>query len=221
MKFPKLMLLAPVVALLINGTVGALEPRELTWGDLVSPEAEFNDPFTKLEEWQLLELSEVARIRDRIAEGRYVSETWLVEHEERIAKLEDSDVDIDYLISIREDVANERIAKTHMANPELDGKTVKIPGYLLPLEYDGDKVTEFFLVPYVGACIHTPPPEPNQIVHVMAAKGYASSGGLYAPIWVTGTMKSEKKISNLDFVDGATDIPSSYALDAITVEPYE
>ena len=49
---------------------------------------------------------------------------------------------------------------------ELDGQTVRIPGYLLPLELIGDRVNEFLLVPYVGACIHVPPPPLNQIVSV-------------------------------------------------------
>ena len=56
-------------------------------------------------------------------------------------------------------------------NPALDGKTIRIPGYVLPLEFSGSKVTEFLLVPWVGACIHTPPPEPNQIVYVKARQG--------------------------------------------------
>jgi hypothetical protein len=98
---------------------------------------------------------------------------------------------------------------------------VRIPGYLLPLEFDGDKVSEFLLVPYVGACIHTPPPPPNQIVHVKTKEAYATDGGLYTPVWVNGLMKAEQVQSSLSFVDGASDIPSAYALEAISVEPYE
>ncbi len=54
---------------------------------------------------------------------------------------------------------------------ELDGQRVKIPGFVVPLESDeGGKMTEFFLVPYFGACIHVPPPPPNQIVYVTLEK---------------------------------------------------
>ena len=50
--------------------------------------------------------------------------------------------------------------------PELDGTPVRLPGFVVPLEYDANQnVTEFFLVPYFGACIHMPPPPPNQIIH--------------------------------------------------------
>ena len=45
---------------------------------------------------------------------------------------------------------------------ELDGANIRMPGYVLPLEFDGHKVTEFFLVPYVGACMHAPVPPPKQ-----------------------------------------------------------
>jgi hypothetical protein len=48
----------------------------------------------------------------------------------------------------------------------LDGKQVQIAGYVVPLEGDTRGLTEILLVPYEGACIHTPPPPANQIVHV-------------------------------------------------------
>ena len=81
-------------------------------------------------------------------------------------------------------------------------------------------VTEFLLVPYVGACIHTPPPPPNQIVHVNSEFGVVSND-LYAPVWVEGVMKTESVSANLSFVDGSADIPVAYSLDAAEVTPYE
>jgi hypothetical protein len=168
-------------ALSLNGGAFAAEPREVTWDDLVPAEAEFDDAFTRLDEDTLFELSMVANVRDRIESGQEVDEKTLASYRERVETLE----------------AKERVAKTYLANEELDGKPVRIPGYLLPLEFDGDKVSEFLLVPYVGACIHTP------------------------PVWVNGLMKAEQVQSSLSFVDGASDIPSAYALEAISVEPYE
>ena len=73
---------------------------------------------------------------------------------------------------------------------ELDGRIIQIPGYALPLEFSDAAVTEFLLVPYVGACIHSPPPPPNQIVHVHSRKGFQLSQ-LYMPVWVTGRMTME------------------------------
>jgi hypothetical protein len=58
---------------------------------------------------------------------------------------------------------------TGKANGELsalDGKNVRIPGFMVPLEDNSQAVTEFLLVPSPQACIHVPPPPPNQMVLV-------------------------------------------------------
>lgn len=74
--------------------------------------------------------------------------------------------------------------------PELDGLQVKIPGYVVQLEGDDRRVTEFLLVPFFGACIHVPPPPPNQIIHVRFPEGVPYPV-TYDAVWVTGTMKVE------------------------------
>lgn len=71
----------------------------------------------------------------------------------------------------------------------LDGREVRLPGFVVPLELDGAAVREFLLVPYFGACIHVPPPPPNQIVHVITAEGQAWPGGLFDTVWVRGQMR--------------------------------
>ena len=53
----------------------------------------------------------------------------------------------------------------------LDGQSVSLPGFVVPLEGDSELITEFLLVPYFGACIHVPPPPPNQLVHVTIKGG--------------------------------------------------
>nr|WP_244507276.1 DUF3299 domain-containing protein [Pseudomonas panipatensis] len=88
---------------------------------------------------------------------------------------------------------------------ELAGKQIRLGGYPVPLANDAKgRVTEFFLVPYPGACIHVPPPPPNQIVLVRYPKGL-KIGDIYNPLWVTGTLKVET-VSN-DMADAA------YAMD--------
>ncbi|MCX4028703.1 DUF3299 domain-containing protein [Endozoicomonas sp. SM1973] len=70
----------------------------------------------------------------------------------------------------------------------LDKKEVKLPGYIVPLDMKDDgSITEFLLVPYFGACVHVPPPPPNQVVHVIHEKGL-NPDALYDPFWVTGTL---------------------------------
>ena len=218
---PYLIFTALLAGLLFNAAVSSAETREITWDDLVPAEAEFDDAFTRLDEDTLYELSIVADVRDRLEAGEEIDEETVANYHIRVKNLESDGVDVDGLLAMREKITEERIAKTKIANEELNGKSVRIPGYLLPLEFNGDKISEFLLVPYVGACIHVPPPPPNQIVHVKTEEGYTSEGGLYMPVWVNGTMKTESGQSNLSFVDGAADIPTSYALDAMTIEPYE
>ncbi|KAB8032294.1 DUF3299 domain-containing protein [Fluviispira multicolorata] len=67
----------------------------------------------------------------------------------------------------------------------LNGHTVKIPGFIIPLEDNQDFVDEFLFVPSPMACIHVPPPPPNQIVHVKMASGKKAKMS-YGPVWLTG-----------------------------------
>lgn len=73
-----------------------------------------------------------------------------------------------------------------------DGTRVKIPGFMVPLEDDAEKVREFLLVPYAGACIHVPPPPPNQIVLVRMAPGKSAAMDWYNPVWVEGVFRISK-----------------------------
>jgi len=77
-------------------------------------------------------------------------------------------------------------------NEKLNNKEVKIPGYIIPLEYEGLDIKTFLLVPYVGACIHVPPPPPNQIVYVDTATAWESVDW-WEPVYVTGTIKIESR----------------------------
>lgn len=82
-------------------------------------------------------------------------------------------------------------------NKELDGQSVKLPGFIVPLDIGRDGlVAEFFLVPYFGACIHVPPPPPNQIVYVRMNKGIALES-IYEAYWITGRMKLQNKTTRL------------------------
>lgn len=208
-------------SLVILGPANAANFQELEWDDLVPAKAQFDDIFTKLDEDQLDEITIVAEILDQMDAGQKIEDEELALYRRTRKSLEEQDIDIDNLLSLREVVTQERIAKTFLANQDLDGKQVRMPGYLLPLEYDGKQVTEFLLVPYVGACIHTPPPPPNQIVYVRSEEGFETDGGLFTPVWVSGVMKTNQSRSNLSLVDGSSDIPSSYTIEASTVKIFE
>src|SRR5690554_5892998 len=93
----------------------------------------------------------------------------------------------------------------------LDGKKIKIPGYVVQLEGDADKVTQFLLVPYYGACVHVPPPPPNQIVLVDFPDGVKYEDTFDA-VWVEGEIKVERVEGDVAVV--------GYRLTAATVTPF-
>ena len=96
---------------------------------------------------------------------------------------------------------------------ELDGKFVKLPGFTLPFEWDatGD-IREFLLVPYFGACIHTPPPPPNQMVYVTTDEP-VDFVGMWDPVWVIGELRTSSNMNDL----GNT----AYTLELVGWEAYE
>jgi hypothetical protein len=91
----------------------------------------------------------------------------------------------------------------------LDGKRVHIGGYIVPLDFDATRVKEFLLVPFVGACIHVPPPPANQIVYVKTEAGFDVQG-TFDPVWVTGILKVTTAFTGL--------AEAGYSLEAEKVE---
>jgi len=199
----------------------AEEIRELTWDDLIPQELDFSDPFENLTEAQLYNLGTVAQYREQQARKEEKPDPSKFYYDEALAELKADDIDVDGLLAIREEITEKRRARGTAANAELNGKTIRIPGYLLPLEYDDKKVVEFLLVPWVGACIHTPPPSPNQIVHVKLASGFDMGDDMFTPVWVNGQIKTEKNNPELSFVDGKQNIDVSYVMQADGVELYK
>ena len=96
-------------------------------------------------------------------------------------------------------------------NVALDGQNVRIPGYLVPLDETKDGLIQFLLVPYFGACIHTPPPPSNQIIEVrpkQPVKGFRPMD----TVWISGTLRTLRSETYMG--------TSSYRMDALRVEPY-
>ena len=204
----------------VTATAQAAQPRELGWDDLVPASAAFDDPFAALSPDHLYLLATVASFRDAQAAGAEVDALTIEEAKDALAELNAEGIDVDGLLARRAEVSEKRRQHALSTNSELEGERIRMPGYVLPLEYEGQKVTEFLLVPFVGACIHTPPPPPNQIVHVKVESGFQSRG-MFEPVWVNGILKAEKTNPNLSFVDGSANIPVAYTLTAEQVEPYQ
>ncbi|MCH8532788.1 MAG: DUF3299 domain-containing protein [Saccharospirillum sp.] len=94
----------------------------------------------------------------------------------------------------------------------LHGQEGRIPGFLVPLEFEAEAVKEFFLVPYFGACIHTPPPPANQIVHVVLDEAIPFDN-IYEPYWIEGAMSVTRTETDLG--------TAGYRMQASSIRVYE
>lgn len=204
---------------LISPALAAEPARKIGWMDLVPAMQKYDDPFVALSTEQKLDLSIVAVGRQMQARG----ETPAPEVTDRVKaateRLRRASVDIDGLLARRAEIAEKRRQAAESVNETLNGQQVRMPGYVLPLETDGKKVTEFLLVPYVGACIHAPTPPPNQIVHVKHGSGFEATT-MFAPVWVQGTLRTVRSERKLSLVDGSANVPTGYAMEAKSVELY-
>lgn len=95
---------------------------------------------------------------------------------------------------------------------DLDNKTVRIPGFIVPVDFeDRQVVTRFLFVPFFGACIHEPAPPPNQTIYAEFEPGYMLES-LWEPVWIEGTLFTSKVVEDL-----AT---ASYTLRTDKIEPF-
>ena len=212
-------LLIPFCALWMT-TADAEEPRTLGWEDLSVKVSAADNPFATLSTEQLLALSDVAGLRARKARGVTLTPEEGAIEKKALTKLKQDGIEVDALLAKRDAIAEKKRAAASTVNPALDGKMIRIPGYVLPLEFSGTKVTEFLLVPWVGACIHTPPPEPNQIVYVKPDKAF-DIRRMFDAVWVTGRIAAAGSKRSVEIVDGSADIDVGYSLRASVVEPYQ
>jgi hypothetical protein len=108
--------------------------------------------------------------------------------------------------------------RTGSMTPELQGVVngvARVPGYMVPLEDNLEEVTEFLLVPYPGACIHVPPPPPNQIVHVIMEGNQKAQVRLWMEaVWVEGTLRLAEATTR----EGAL---SFFQLTGTLIQPYK
>jgi len=146
---------------------------------------------------------------DKLIPADYNPQEAIGEYTEQLAKLQDDDIEAAVIYGkIQAELDN---APVNMA---LDGKVIKIPGFVAPLENDNGVINEFLLVPYFGACIHTPPPPMNQTVMIKAKKGQGvKSEDSSLAVWITGTLKVVEERTNI----GA----AGYRIENAVIEPYE
>jgi len=146
---------------------------------------------------------------DKLIPAGYDPEEAIGKYIKQLDKLQDNDQEAVVIYGkIQAELDNAPV------NMSLDGKTIKMPGFVAPLENDNGVITEFLLVPYFGACIHTPPPPMNQTVMIKAKKGQGvKSEDSFLPVWITGKLKAVEERTKI----GA----AGYRIENAIIEPYE
>jgi hypothetical protein len=205
----------------ILGTSGRDGLLQITWDDLVPAAAPLEDPFPELSTDQFYALDTIVWVRAQRQAGLMSDvDPQAEEAVELSTQLKKEGLDVEALLKEWAEFESEFARRNEAVVADLEGRLVRIPGYALPLEFSGTAVREFLLVPYVGACIHVPPPPPNQIVLVTLERDFSTSE-LFTPVWVTGRINIELSEPALYLADGSADISVGYRMKDPQVEPYE
>ena len=212
---------ALIVTLMTATAVVADEPKQIGWEDLMPEMAPIKNPFDEMDLQLREDLGYVFRVKADLELGLIDADSPEMKEAMKVsARIEENGFNIDDLERQLDEIQAELDRRDSMVNRDLEGRVVRIPGYALPLEVTEGGITEFLLVPYVGACIHVPPPPPNQMVYVKLREEYEVNS-LFDPVWITGQLGVEQASRSLTLVDGTSDIPTGYTLTGVMVEPYE
>ncbi|MBC6402734.1 MAG: DUF3299 domain-containing protein [Hyphomonadaceae bacterium] len=202
-----------IVAALISGVLAGCAPADTTSGSARTGSVEADVEVTRIIWDDLMPEGEFERL-----EALY--ENFFEELEARMSRQQTlmdaargDDFDITSIIAEGSaDDSMEQIG-TYNVVEELDGVNIRIPGYIVPLDFNADaQHDEFLLVPYFGACLHTPPPPPNQILYVKAEPP-AEIPDIYEPVWVEGKLETGRFLTGMG--------NSAYELSLSKLEPYE
>jgi nickel/cobalt exporter len=207
------LLAAPLLLLALAGP--ALAAQFASWGSLAPSVEPYENPFDEMPFEQIDDLRTIARADMAAADGLRDASL-----EERAAaarlRLEAAGLDVAALFAQRALIMQRRDeAVLGVTTTHLD-KVVVMDGYALPLRTKKEGVVEFLLVPWVGACIHTPSPPANQIVHVDYPQGFKAVN-LFTPIRLEGRLTHQPAEYDLFLVDGTTRVATSYAMEQAVI----
>ena len=138
----------------------------------------------------------------------FSSKAIMAKYEAQLAQFEDGSPEAsDLYAKMQEEFNNAPV------NEAVNETYVRLPGFIAPIGYTGDRITKFLLVPYFGACIHVPPPPVNQTILVEADEEYGiQPEKMWNPIWVMGKLTIEESKTEL--------AQAGYYIQDAIIEPY-
>ena len=190
----------------------------VSWRDLKPTLKSLETPFETLPDPLLNAMRTQVRWRTSSASER-TDPDLIQEYKAANGILSAHDVDVENLMLERRKIIAQNNSIGRGPNLEKLGKTIRLPGYIVPLTIDGAIVTEFLFVSVAGSCVHTPSPPPNQIIHVDYPKGIEFKS-IFDAFWIEGELLAERRVSDVTFYDGATNVESIYKLNAHIVEAF-
>ena len=206
-----------LIAALISVSAWASEAKAIQWQDLQPDAPQLRKAVNAMSQEQKSRLMRAVQQRDlknMVEKGKLKPSEYTPND---VKLLKEDFKDLNPLIAEIEAFEVKRVKE--MATG-LNMQQVQLDGYLLPLTLKGKKVTEFLLVPIIGACIHVPAPPPNQMVVVSYPAGYPQ-GELFVPVTIVGKLTIKASKANLALADGASDVDVGYAMQASDVREYK
>jgi hypothetical protein len=196
------------------------EPIQIGWQDLRGQVEPYDDPFIVFTDEQFYNFSLYSQVIEmkELAPER-VTEAMLEKAEEALQVLLKEEIDVEYFLQQRIIIIQKQKQAETQTNGLLTNKTIQMSGYMLALEFENGLVSEFLLVPTIGACSHKPVPPANQLL-LVKAKQAVIAGDAYMPITVTGTLRVTPQQQNLYLVDGTQNIEMAYTLEDTIVKPF-
>lgn len=197
------------------------QPMQIGWQDLQGKVEPYQDPFAALTDDQLFNLSVYGRITEMqtLYPSYEITDAMLKEAEEAKAQLIKENINIEYMFEQRDIIMKKRQKAALVTNDLLANREIQMSGYMLALEFDNGTVSEFLLVPTIGACSHKPVPPANQLIFVKAATP-VNAGSPYMPIKITGTLRVTPEVKDLYLVDGKKQVRMAYSIEDAIVEPF-
>ncbi|MEO0729509.1 MAG: DUF3299 domain-containing protein [Pseudomonadota bacterium] len=204
------------------GASPALAVQEIRWTTLLPQLPPLKDPIGHLTVDQRLDLETILWVRTMSEEDKKSDNMISTVEAAKVyeKRFNQDGINIDKLIADYAVFDAKRLKRERLVNDKLNGKRIRMPGYLLPLTFSEEGETDFLLVPYVGACVHVPPPPPNQVVIIKLKKKFKITD-LFTPVFVTGLMKTQNSKTSVELIDGVQDVQVGYHIVEASAEIYD
>ncbi|HBH00196.1 MAG TPA: hypothetical protein DDY29_16235 [Rhodobacteraceae bacterium] len=187
----------------------------VNWASLAPSVEPYDNPFAEMP-YEQIEALRIIASADMAAEAGQLDAAMAEAAADARRLVEEAGLDVEALFAQREIIMQRREeAELGVTTTHLD-QTVVMDGYALPLRAEDGRIVEFLLVPWVGACIHTPPPSANQIVHVDYPQGFEAHSQ-FTPIRLEGRLRHRPAEHDLFLVDGTMPVAASYAMEEAVI----